>query len=92
MGNLLVDDDWNLFLIDHSRAFLDSKDLPVKMERIDRDVWDRMLALDEAALTAALGNWVDRRSIRAIVARRDRMTAAIDRLVRNSSEAAVFVR
>jgi hypothetical protein len=62
------------------------------MERIDRDVWNRMLELDEAALTAALGNWVDRRSIRAIVARRDRMTAAIDKLVKNSSEAAVFVR
>ena len=43
MGNLIVDDDWNLFLIDHSRAFIDAKDLPVKMERIDREVWNRML-------------------------------------------------
>ena len=56
MGNLIVDDDWNLFLIDHSRAFIDSKDLPVKMERIDRDVWNRMLALDEPSVTAALGH------------------------------------
>ena len=92
MGNLLVDQDWNLFLIDHSRAFITSKDLPVKMEHIDREVWNRMLKIDEATLTAALGNWVDRSGIRAVVARRDRMKAAIDTLIRNSSEAAVFAR
>ena len=92
MGNLIVDDDWNLFLIDHSRAFIDSKDLPVKMERIDRDVWSRMLALDEPGLTTALGAWLDGRAIRAVIARRDRMKAAIDILVRDSSEAAVFAR
>ena len=92
MGNLIVDADWNLFLIDHSRAFIDSKDLPVKMERIDRDVWNRMRALDEPSLTTALGAWLDRRAIGAILARRDRMTLTIDTLVRNSSEAAVFPR
>ena len=92
MGNLIVDDDWNLFLIDHSRAFVDSKDLPVKMERIDREVWNRMLALDEPGVTAALGTWLDSRAIRAMIARRDRMKAAVDKLVANSSEAAVFAR
>jgi hypothetical protein len=92
MGNLIVDADWNLFLIDHSRAFVVTKDLPVKMEHIDRDVWKRMLALDEATLTAALGQWVDRGGIRAVVARRDKMKAAIDILIEKSSEAAVFAR
>lgn len=92
MGNLLVDDEWNLYLIDHSRAFVDTKDIPVKMEHIDRAVWDRMLALDEPTLKAALGKWVDGRSIRAVLARRDRMKAAIDKLVADSSEAAVFTR
>jgi hypothetical protein len=92
MGNLLVDDDWNLFLIDHSRAFVDSADLPVKMERVDREVWTRMLALDEPALTAALGEWLEGRRVRAVLARRDRMKAAVDGLVKGSGEAAVFVR
>ncbi len=92
MGNLLVDDEWNLYLIDHSRAFVEAKDIPVKMEHIDRAVWDRMLALDEPTLTAALGKWVNGRGIRALLARRDRMKAAIDKLVLASSEAAVFTR
>ena len=90
MGNLLVDDDWNLFLIDHSRAFIDSKALPVPMVHVDRELWGRMLALDEATLTGALGKWVDRAGIRAIIARRDKMKTVIDGLVKKSGELSVF--
>ncbi len=92
MGNLLVDDDWNLYLIDHSRAFDISTNLPFKMEHVDGPVWDRMLALDEPTLTAALGEWLDDRSIRAILTRRDRMKVAIAKLVHDSGEAAVIIR
>lgn len=91
-GNLLVDDDWNLFLIDHSRAFITDKDLAVKMEHIDRELWDRIQALDEPALTAALSKWLDRGTIRAMLARRDKMKIAIDKLVAAGGEAAVFVK
>ena len=91
-GNLMVDDDWNLFLIDHSRAFLSDKDLAVKMEHIDRELWDRILALDEPALKGAIGKWVESGVIRGMLARRDKMQAAIDKLVAASSEAAVFLK
>ena len=90
-GNLLVDDDWHLFLIDHSRAFTDDKGLVVKMTRIDRGLWDRMVALDEPTLAAALGPWLDRAAIRAMLARRDRMKAAIAAMVQRDGAAAVFV-
>jgi hypothetical protein len=91
-GNLLVDDDWNLFLIDHSRAFIDDKGLPVPLEHVDRALWTKMLALDEPSLQEALGKWVDKGSIRSIIARRDKMKAAIDALVKSKGEAAVFVQ
>jgi hypothetical protein len=91
-GNLLVDDDWNLFLIDHSRAFIGDKDLAVKMEHVDREFWDRIQAIDEAQLNAALGKWLERGSLRAMLARRDRMKTEIDRLVAARGESAVFVR
>ncbi len=90
-GNLLVDDDWNLFLIDHSRAFTGSKDLPWDMVHVDRALWNRMLALDEAGLTSALGTWVGRGEIRAILARRDKMITTIAALVKKHGEAAVFI-
>ena len=91
-GNLIVDDDWNLYLIDHSRAFVSETRLRVEMTRIDRALWERMAALDEATLNSALGEWLDGRSIRAMLRRRDAMKKAIDGLVAKSSEAAVFIR
>lgn len=91
-GNLLVDAEWNLFLIDHTRAFIDERRLPVAMVRIDRELWDRMRALDEPTLTTALGKWVDRRSIRALLARRDKMQTVIDGLLKNSPESLVYVK
>ena len=91
-GNLIVDDDWNLFLIDHSRAFVTEPRLRVEMTRIDRGLWEKMQALDETALDAALGDWLDRGAIRAMLRRRDAMKKVIDGLVAKSSEAAVFIR
>jgi len=91
-GNLMVDDDWNLFLIDHSRAFITDKDMAVKMEHIDPEVWNRMLALDEPALTAAIGKWVEGGVVRSILARREKMKIAIDKLVADNGEAAVFLK
>jgi len=91
-GNLMVDDAWNLFLIDHSRAFVGTNALPFKMEHVDRPFWDRMLALDEPALAGALGKWLDKSTIRAILSRRDKMKSTIDALVKKNREAAVFIQ
>ncbi|MDQ3346812.1 MAG: phosphatidylinositol 4-kinase [Acidobacteriota bacterium] len=92
LGNLLVDDDWNVFLIDHSRAFIESKDLPVRMTRVDREVWNRMLSLDEPALAAAMGKWIDGRARRALLARRDKMKVVIDGLVKTSGQELIFIQ
>jgi hypothetical protein len=90
-GNLQIDPLWNVILIDHSRAFAASRDLPFEMTRIDRPLWDRMRALDETRLDAALGRWLSRKEIRAVVERVNRMQVAIDRLVGRTGEAGVFV-
>ena len=91
-GNLMVDDDWNLFLIDHSRAFITDKDLAVKMEHVDPEMWNKILALDEPALTAAIGKWVEGGVVRSMLARREKMKIAIDKLVAANGEAAVFLK
>jgi hypothetical protein len=54
-GNLLLDSLWNLILIDHSRAFAATPTMPFPMTRIDRDLYARLKALDEATLRAHLG-------------------------------------
>jgi hypothetical protein len=90
-GNLLIDASWNLFLIDHSRAFLDDRALPQSIDHVDTELWERMAALDEASLQSSLGTWLSRAQIKAMLARRDRMASAIDILVKKNGRAAVFV-
>jgi len=61
-GNLLVDGEWNLILIDHTRAFASDR-LPFEKEmtRIDREFFARLKALDEASVM---------KSVRPVAARR----------------------
>ena len=92
-GNLLYDDEYHLFLIDHSRAFTSDKSIKkmAKLTRVDRELWEKMLALDEAQIEAALGTWCDKSRRKAILQRRDEMKKAIDALVAEKGEAAVFL-
>lgn len=91
-GNLLYDIDWHLMLIDHSRAFTDRKSLEgiAAPSGIDRELWSKIDALTLPQLQQALGTWIGEKAIAAILVRRDRMRAAIARMVRSKGEAAVF--
>jgi hypothetical protein len=92
LGNWLVDPAWNLILIDHSRSLTGVKDRPHQLTRIDAELWDKMKGLTEESLTAAVGQWLGKGEIRAVLERRERMQADIDKLVKEKGEAAVFVR
>jgi hypothetical protein len=90
-GNLLVDRAWNLYLIDHSRAFLDDRGLPQEIEHVDSSLWARMEALDEASLMASVGTWLNKSQIKSMLARRDKIAAKIEALVKKNGRGAVFV-
>jgi hypothetical protein len=89
-GNLLVDADWHIYLIDHSRAFATDLKLPQELQNIDRRLWERMLALDEPGLKTALGQWLDSRRIQALLRRRDVMKKQIDALVAKRGDSVFF--
>ena len=93
-GNLLYDGDWHLILIDHSRCFTDQKDLNgvTQPGRVDKWLWDKIDALTLEQLQGALGPWLRKKEIEAVLARRDRMRAAIAKMVAERGEAAVFLR
>jgi hypothetical protein len=91
-GNWLVDPAWNVILIDHTRCFTTTKKIIHKVQRVDADLWERMLQLTEASLQDAIGAWVGKAGIRAMLARRDTMRRDIERRVSQSSEAVVFIR
>jgi hypothetical protein len=91
-GNMLYDDDWHLFLIDHSRAFIEKKDLKglAAPNRIDKAFWTRIDALTRESLQAALGEWLTAKEIDALLVRRDRMREAINKSVAANGADNVF--
>ena len=91
-GNMLHDVAWNLILLDHSRAFRPGADLLNRLSRIDADLWDKVKALTRRQLDARLGDWLDENEIAAIIDRRERMKAEIDRLLAEKGAGAVFLR
>ena len=76
-GNLLLDPAYNLILIDHTRGFTAGDKLVTKLTRVDRELWQRMLAITEAQLKDAIGKWVMGSQIRDVIKRRNRMAAEI---------------
>lgn len=91
LGNWLKDDEWNLMLIDHSRSFTTTKNMTHQMDHVARELWTKLLAFDEPTLTNALGAWIGRNEIQAMLQRRDRMKKEIAELVAKKGEAAAFV-
>jgi hypothetical protein len=91
-GNMLVDDAWNIVLIDHSRAF-GSNSMPFEKEmtRLDRGLFARLKTLDEAGLMERVRPWLLSDGMaRDILKRRDKIVARFERLARERGEAAVF--
>ena len=91
-GNLIYDEDWHLFLIDHSRAFTDRKDLKgtAVLGRVDRQLWAKMSALTLDDLNNGLGAWVGDKEKNAILLRRDKMAAQITQMIAKRGESVFY--
>ena len=90
-GNLLMDRAWNLILIDHSRAFTSSMKMPFPMNKIDKEFYEKLKALDEATIKARMGKWLFD-GPKPILKRRDQIVAHFDKMIAQYGEAGVFVK
>jgi hypothetical protein len=87
---MLIDKDWHLWLIDHSRAFRAHKTLKDQsvLKSCDRNMLAKMKTLDEATLTKEIGKEVTKDEIRGLLARRD----LIVKVFEDKGESALFDR
>ncbi len=88
--NMLIDQGWHLWLIDHSRSFRTSKTLKDAsvLKACDRTMLAKMKTLDEATLTKEIGKDVSKEEIKGVLARRD----LIVKLFEAKGEGALFDR
>jgi hypothetical protein len=91
-GNVLVGQQYRLWLIDHTRAFQPAVDLlaPERLRKVNRRVWDRLRAADEEDLREVVGDYLDRGQLRALAKRRELLLEHVERLVAERGEGAVF--
>ncbi len=89
-GNLLLDPAWNLILIDHSRAFTATTEMPFPARKIDRELYRKLKALDEATIKARLGKLLFD-GPKPLLRRRDKLLGELDALIAQYGEAAVFI-
>ena len=89
-GNLLVDPEFNLILIDHSRAFTSTMQMPFPMTRIDRDLFERLKTLPEQDIKTRLsGLLFDGPG--ALLKRRTYIVKHFEQLIAKQGEGAVLI-
>ena len=91
-GNVLIDGDWRLWFIDHTRAFVQTGDLlnRKRITRCSRDLWRVLRNLDEASLQQRLEPFLTKGEITALLKRRIELVAHIQKLIAAQGEAAVL--
>ena len=92
-GNFLYDFEWNLWMIDHTRAFQQGKKLrnASMIRQCDRNVWKLLEQLDQDVLQTELKSVLSKRQIRNLLDRRDQIVELIQKLIdRNGEEIVIF--
>jgi hypothetical protein len=80
LGNLVIDKNWNLWMIDHTRAFRLHKQLksPEGLVRCDRKLMQSLRSLDRETVRQELRTVLTNLEIDAILARRDLIVKHFD--------------
>jgi len=93
LGNLLIDKDWRLWMIDHTRAFKmfnEPKSRKNLAAQCARGLLEALRRLDQATLAAATRDLLSEGQIKGLLARRDFIVKYYDERIREHGEAAVL--
>ena len=92
LGNVLISEDWHLWMIDFSRAFRLHHDLEnaKNLVRCDRQLLEKLRQLDRGEFKAKAGAYLTQPEIDAVMARRDVIVKFFEKLVKDQGEAQVL--
>lgn len=81
LGNLLIDKGWEVWMIDHTRAFRLASNVktPANLTKIERTALERLKALDMSALNAVVGDYLTSFEKRSMMQRRDEIIALFEK-------------
>ena len=91
-GNLVITKDWQIWMIDHTRAFRTAKAMenPKNLVQCDRKLLAKMRELNKDELKQKLGKYLNGMEIDGILARRDKIVQFFDQEVASKGQGAVL--
>ncbi len=93
LGNVLIDKNWKIWIIDYTRAFRIHGHLlkPEGLTVIDRKLLDTMRAMTADSVKAAMGDTLSKREQRALLERRDKIVQLFeDKIAAQGADAVLY--
>jgi hypothetical protein len=90
--NILIGKNWEVYMIDFSRAFRLYHDLrnPEDLVCCSRKLLEKLRALDSEELAAKTGKYLTKPELEGIMKRRDKIVALFEKLIAEKGESAVL--
>jgi hypothetical protein len=91
-GNILIGNDWELYMVDFTRAFRRRHDLrnPDNLVRCSRELLEKLHALDIEKISAGAGKYLNEPEIEGVMMRRDNIVAHFEKRIADRGESAVL--
>ena len=91
-SNILIDKDWNLWLIDHTRSFAMDNSLPTpdKVSRCSRNLYNALKQMNEDVVRETLASLLEEEEVDAFFVRRERIIKLLEDRVAEVGESEVF--
>jgi len=92
LTNVLIGENWQIWRVDFSRAFRLNKDVksPKDLVRCDRQLLEKLKALDANALTERTNRYLTKEEVKAVMARRDKIVAQFQAMIAQKGESEVL--
>ncbi len=91
-GNILIGTNWQVYMVDFTRAFRLYYDLknPKELVYCSRDLFAKLRALDRNVLVEKIGNRLTDPEINGLMKRRDKIVTHFEKLIAEKGESAVL--
>ena len=88
LTNVLIGEDWKIWRVDFSRAFRSNEELkaPNDLVRCNRQLLEKLKALDANALTEATKHYLNKYEVKAVMERRDKIVALFQQRIAEKGE------
>jgi hypothetical protein len=89
LTNVLIGEDWKIWRVDFSRAFRSQKDLKnpkQNLVRCDRQLFEKLKALDAKEVAEKTKHYLDKDDVKAVMARRDKIVEHFQKLISEKGE------